>query len=142
VTGFATWSTSDASIATVDSVGFVTFVRAGRVAIRAAYQDTSNFIIWDGQPGGTRRYYRALSGRVRDAADNSIITAAEVRIIDGPNRGRFTSTGTDGAYQLYDLELGTFTVRFLKGGYVTRDLTYTITGDKFNGLDASLTRSP
>jgi hypothetical protein len=43
VTGFSAWSTSDSSIATVDTVGFVTVVRAGNVAIRAVYRDLEGY---------------------------------------------------------------------------------------------------
>ena len=43
VTGFSTWSTSDTTIATVDTTGFVTVVRAGNVAIRATYRDLEGF---------------------------------------------------------------------------------------------------
>jgi hypothetical protein len=45
VTGFSTWSTSDTTIATVDSTGFVTVVRAGNVAIRAVYRDLEGFAL-------------------------------------------------------------------------------------------------
>jgi hypothetical protein len=43
VTGFSTWSTSDTTIATVDTTGLVTVVRAGNVAIRATYRDLEGF---------------------------------------------------------------------------------------------------
>ena len=38
VSGFATWSTSDPSIATVGPTGFVTPLRRGEVAVRAVYR--------------------------------------------------------------------------------------------------------
>lgn len=43
VTGLATWSTSDSTIATVKSTGVVTVRRAGEVSIRAAYQGGTGF---------------------------------------------------------------------------------------------------
>lgn len=43
VTGFSTWSTSDSTIATVDTTGYVTVARAGNVAIRATYRDLEGF---------------------------------------------------------------------------------------------------
>ena len=55
VTGLATWSTSDTSIATVDSVGFVKVVRAGNVVIRASYRGVDGFIPLEVVPGGLRR---------------------------------------------------------------------------------------
>jgi hypothetical protein len=141
VTGLATWSTSDSSIATVNSVGFVTVLRSGRVAIRATYQNASGFVTLDVEPGGLRRYYRALSGWVRDAAGEALLGGVNVRIVSGPNAGRSAVTGSDGAYQLYDLEVGTFRVQFSRPGYTTAEETFVLTGDKFNSLDVFLTRS-
>jgi hypothetical protein len=43
VTGFSTWSTSDSTIATVDTTGYVTVARAGNVAIRAVYRDLEGY---------------------------------------------------------------------------------------------------
>jgi Big-like domain-containing protein len=43
VTGFSTWSTSDRTIATVDTTGYVTVAREGNVAIRATYRDLEGF---------------------------------------------------------------------------------------------------
>jgi len=50
VSGFATWSTSDTSIATVDTTGYVTVIRAGNVAIRAVYRDIEGFSTLNAQP--------------------------------------------------------------------------------------------
>ena len=141
VTGLATWSTSDPSVATVTSVGFVTVLRDASVAIRVSYKGAEQFITMDVQTGGQRRYYRALSGFVRDGLDGPKLSGVSVQILDGPNANRTTITGADGAYQLYDLELGTFSVRFTKQGYSSVTLTFTITGDKFNDLSVSLTRA-
>jgi Carboxypeptidase regulatory-like domain len=141
VTGLATWTTSDANAATINSVGFVTVLRDATVSIRASYRGAEGFLIMDLQAGGQRRYYRALSGFVTDTQDSSKISGVTVQITDGPNVNRSTTTGADGAYQLYDLELGTFTVRFTKSGYASLTRTFTITGDKFNDLSVSLTRA-
>jgi len=140
VTGLATWSTSDTSIATTNSVGFVTVIRAGEVAIRAKYGETAGFLVMQVEPGGSRRYYRALSGWVRDAQTEAKLSGVRVEIIDGTNAGRTTVTGGDGAYQLYDLEPGAFTVRFAKAGYVTTEHGFNLPGDGFNSLDARLAR--
>jgi Carboxypeptidase regulatory-like domain/Bacterial Ig-like domain (group 2) len=141
VTGLATWSTSDSSVATIDSVGFVTVLRAGNVAIRATYRGVDGFLTMPLEAGGLRRYYRAVSGFVTDSQDGSKIAGVTVRILDGPNANRTTTTGSDGAYQLYDLELGTFTMRFSRSGYATVDRPFTLTGDKFNDASATLVRS-
>ena len=141
VTGLATWSTSDPTVATVNSVGFVTVLRDASVAIRVSYRGAEQFITMDIQTGGQRRYYRALSGFVRDGQDGPKLSGVSVQILDGPNANRTTITGADGAYQLYDVELGTFSVRFTKQGYSSVTVTFTITGDKFNDLSVSLTRA-
>jgi hypothetical protein len=140
VTGFATWSTSDNSIAIVNSVGFVTVLTAGDVAIRAVYRDASGVTTMRVQPGGLRRYYRALSGWATDALTNTKLGDVTVRILDGTNAGRTTATGADGAYHLYDLEPQTFTIRFTKTGYTAAERTFTLPGDRFVSLDVALTR--
>jgi Carboxypeptidase regulatory-like domain len=142
VTGLATWSASDANIATVNSVGFVTVLRAGSVAIRAKYRDAETFLTMDVAPGGLRRYYRAVSGFVTNSQDRSKIAGVMVTILDGANASRRTTTGIDGAYQFYDLEVGTFTVRFSRNGYTTLDQPFVLTGDKFNDLSVTLVKSP
>jgi Carboxypeptidase regulatory-like domain len=142
VTGFATWSTSDTNIATVNSVGFVTVLQDGQVAIRASYQGESTFLIMQVQAGGLRRYYRALSGWVVDAETETKLAGVSVAFVAGVNVGRTTQTGTDGAYQIYDLQPGTFTVRFSKAGYRSADYPFTLPGDRLVSLDARLTRSP
>ena len=141
VTGLATWSTSDAGIATVNSVGFVTAHRRGEVSVRAAYGGADGFMVLQVVPGGLRQYYRALSGWVRESAGEARIPGVTVSIVDGPNAGRSTVTGPDGAYQLYDLEIGTFRVRFSRPGYVTVERTFVLTGESFNSLDVFLIRS-
>ena len=55
VTGFSTWSSSDTTIATVDSTGFVTVARAGNVAIRATYRDLEGFATLNAQVRGPTR---------------------------------------------------------------------------------------
>lgn len=142
VTGLATWSTSDTNIATVNSVGFVTVLQDGQVAIRASYKSESTFLTMTVEAGGLRRYYRALSGWVVDAETETKIAGVTVTFLAGANAGRVGQTGTDGAYQIYDLQPGTFTVRFSKAGYRSADYAFTLPGDRFVSLDARLTRSP
>ena len=142
VTGLANWSTSDTNIATVNSVGFVTVLRDGQVAIRASYQGETTFLIMQVEAGGLRQYYRALSGWVVDAETETKLAGVSVVFVAGANVGRTTQTGTDGAYQIYDLQPGTFTVRFSKAGYASADYAFTLPGDRIVGLDARLTRSP
>lgn len=138
VSGLASWTTSDTSIARVTSVGFVTVLRAGQAAIRASYQGTAGFLTMDLRPGGSRVDFRTLSGWVIDSRDKSKIPGVAVRIIGGPNAGRTTTTGADGAYQLYDLEPGALTVVFSKPGFATVSFLYSLPGDRFVSLDATM----
>ena len=142
VTGLATWSTSDTNVATVNSVGFVTVLRDGQVAIRASYQGESTFLTMTVEAGGLRKYYRALSGWVVDAETETKLAGVSVAFVAGSNVGRTAQTGPDGAYQIYDLQPGTFTLRFSKAGYRSADYPFTLPGDRLVSLDARLTRSP
>ena len=141
VTGLATWSTSDTAMATVNSVGFVTVLKSGDVAVRAEYAGMAGFITMTVAPGGLRKDYRTLSGWVLDAQTDAKLGGVRVDIVSGPNAGRTTVTGQEGAYQLYDLETGTFTVRFTKSGYLSTERSYNLPGDRFNSLDARLSRA-
>lgn len=142
VTGFTTWSTSDTAIATVNSVGFVTVLRDGQVAIRASYEGESNFLNMTVEAGGTRRYFRALSGWVLDAETEKKLGGVSVAFVAGENAGRTGETGPEGAYQIYDLQPGSFTIRFSKAGYSSADYFFTLPGDRIVSLDARLRRLP
>jgi hypothetical protein len=142
ITGLVKWSTSDPKIATVNSVGFVTALASGDVAIRVNYNGEDNFLPMTVRPGGANYYFKALSGWTTDASNGTKIPGVDVRILDGPNANRMTSSGPDGAYQMYELAIGTFTVRFSKAGYLTLDRTAFLSGDNFTGLDAQLMRAP
>ena len=141
ITGLSSWSTSDSTIATVNSVGFVTVHQKGDVAVRARYQDVEGFITIHGVvPGGVSYYYRSLSGSVRDRQTNFTLPGATVLVLDGANSGRTTTVRTDGAYEMDELQPGTFTVRFSFSGYATTDLQATLPGDRLTSLDATLSR--
>jgi hypothetical protein len=111
------------------------------VSVRATYQDLEGFEILRAEPGGMSYYHRALSGWVRDARDNTTIAGVSVQVLDGPNTGRTVTTGSDGAYQMYELQPGTFTVRFSRAGYVTTERPMALPGDRLVSLDATLARS-
>ena len=70
------------------------------------------------------------------------IPGVTVQILDSPNTNRTATTGTDGAYQMYDLQVGTFTMQFSKAGYVTLNRSFTLTGDRFNDASVTLVKSP
>ena len=142
ITSLVTWSTSDPKIATVNSLGFVTVLKSGDVVIRMRYNGEDNFIPLTVRPGGANYYFKALSGWTTDARDGTKIPGVNVLVLDGPNANRMATSGQDGAYQMYELQLGTFTVRFSKPGYVTVNRTAFLSGDKFTGLDVQLEQLP
>ena len=86
--------------------------------------------------------YFAVSGFATDSQDATKIPGVTVRILDGPNTNRTATTGTDGSYQMFDLQVGTFTMQFSKAGYVTLNRSFTLTGDTFNDASATLVKSP
>ena len=139
VTGLATWSTSDPAIATVNSVGFVTALQSGDVAIRTSYHGAETFVALTVRPGGANYYFTALSGWITDSRNGTKIGGVTVRVLDGPNTNRTVTGGADGAYQMYELEPGTFTVQFSKAGYMTSTLGAFLPGDRFVSLDAVMT---
>ena len=142
ITRLVAWSTSDPKIATINSLGFVTALASGDVAIRMRYNDEDNFVPLTVRPGGANYYFKALSGWTTDASDGTKIPGVNVLVLDGPNANRAATSGADGAYQMYELQLGTFKVRFSKPGYATVDRTAFLSGDKFTSLDAQLQRLP
>lgn len=70
----------------------------------------------------------SLSGRVVSTTGASPIVGAAVAIVDGPNGGRQTTTGTDGLYMLSDLQPGNANVSATAAGYQERRAGVTITG--------------
>jgi hypothetical protein len=42
--------------------------------------------------------------------------------------------------QLYDLQPGSFVVRFTRSGYATADRAFTLPGNRFNALDVNVTK--
>ena len=140
VTGLSTWSSSDTSIATVNSVGMVNVLRTGDVAIRATYRGVDGFQSFRAEPGGYRAYFRTLSGFVKDAQDGSRLEGVTVLIYAGVNGGRTTTTGRDGVYRFDNLDPGVFSMRFSKPGYASADRAFSLSGDSFNSLDVNLVR--
>lgn len=128
VTGLATWTTSDATIATVGSTGIVSAHRSGEVAIRAAYRGVDGWVAVWAEPGeGLRGTHRTIWCEVTDGQGNRV-EGVRAEILDGANRGRVAITSSNGAFIMTDLLDGRFTVRFSKPGYVTADSFWLIPG--------------
>jgi hypothetical protein len=127
VTGLATWSTSDSTIATVNSTGLVTARRAGEVSIRAAYQGgTGSRQVWAVPGQGLHGISRSLAGVVLSI--NGPLPGVVMQILNGANAGRTTTTSSDGRFNMTGLQDGQFTIRLSKPGYMTAEYVWSIPG--------------
>jgi competence protein ComEC len=82
----------------------------------------------------------SLSGVVQDAADSSRLSGVAVRITDGANSSRSTTTDNTGAYSLSSLQQSGFTVSFSKSGYTSANRGVTLTQN--TTLSLALSRIP
>ena len=108
VSGLATWSTSDTTIATINSTGLVTALRSGEVAIRVATRTAPRFK-WCGlfpirafmePPGPSRAGCSAWW----------LLPGVLMEILNGPNAGRAMTTSADGRFYMTDLHDGPFMI--------------------------------
>ena len=148
VTGFADWSTSDPSIATVDTVGWVTIRGSGTIAIRAMFRGQLAFETLPVAPREAPIQIRTFWGSITDAQSHAPLSGVTMQILDGPNAGRIAVTGPDGGYRMDDMGLThtktvfSFRVLFSKPGYIAIERVFTMTTNQFNELSLSLTKVP
>ncbi len=114
VTTQATWSSSDANIATVSN-GLVTSVGTGTVTITATFKNVSGstrVII-------TRPPTYTLSGLVTESVPHTstAIVGVRLEVADGANKGKYALTDATGKYQIADVQTATFSVRATMAGY-------------------------
>lgn len=127
VTGLARWSTSSPAIATVTSTGLVTAVGTGEVSIQATYQGVSGYaIVWATPGQGLSGTSRNLEGTVLSL--EGPLAGVLMEILNGPNAGRRTTTSASGYFSMTDLQIGQFSIRLSKSGYVTATYTWSIPG--------------
>mgnify|MGYP003576593569 CR=1 FL=1 len=80
-----------------------------------------------------------LTGTVADAATSARVAGATVRILDGVNIGRSTTTNASGEYRFENLETGHANLAVTAAGYSESRLDVFIDGK--NALNFTLTRS-
>jgi len=80
-----------------------------------------------------------LSGTIQDGTSSAALTEVGVRISDGANANRSTTTNGSGAYSLSSLASGTFTVAFSKSGYTTVSRAVALTQNTTLSLSLSRT---
>jgi len=124
VTAQAAWQSSSSAVATVSSAGLVTAAGSGDADIRATYQSqTGTMHITVAAPTFT------LLGVVSQTGSSTPVQGAAVRVLDGPDTGRATSTDDNGFYNIGGLRGGSFTLEALKTGYVLTEKSVTLTSD-------------
>jgi hypothetical protein len=82
----------------------------------------------------------ALTGSVRDATDNAVVSDVMVQIANGPDIEKFTTTDGTGNFALTGLKVGAFVVRFSRSGFENLDRTVSASQD--TRLDVQLRRGP
>ena len=80
-----------------------------------------------------------LTGTIQDATGGAGLADVAVRISEGTNANRSTTTNTAGAYSLSTLSAGTFTVAFSKSGYSSATRTVALTASSTLSLSLSRT---
>ena len=138
VTTQATWSSSDASIATAGSSGMVTGVGAGEADITATYQGVagkSHVTIARPQPQTF-----TLMGVITDGSTRGGIEGARLEVLSGLNAGKIASTDGTGTYTMRDLVADSFRMRASADGYDSGEQGITIPANP--RADFTLQRTP
>lgn len=134
VSAAATWSTSNAAVATVNGGGVVTGVTSGPVEIRAVYGGVTGSLAITVTPPQLSR----MTGTILDAATRSPLAGATISIQTRTVTRSGVSDPT-GRYTISDLDDGPATVAVTAAGYSPSTTSLTISGDR--NLDFQLTRS-
>jgi CarboxypepD_reg-like domain/Bacterial Ig-like domain (group 2) len=118
VTSLATWQSSAASVATVNSAGVVAALAAGETDITATYQTTSGKMHLVLVPATV-----TLSGTVTEATSGALL--AGIVVAGG---GRSTTTDANGRYSM-TVSAGAIGLVASGSGYVTTEKILTVTAD-------------
>jgi carboxypeptidase family protein len=137
VTSKVTWASSNEATAAVRGAE-LTLVGAGACEIRASLEQVSVSTPVSVEPRPPGR--STLSGMVSDSVSKRALASAMVRVVNGPDAGRETTTDENGFYSLAALLQGSFTVRVTRGGYEMAEAVTTLSGDLH--LDLSLRPLP
>ena len=84
----------------------------------------------------------SLLGSVTESGEAKPITNATVRVQDGPNAGRTTTTDSNGAYTLLGLDQAGFTVVVTAPGYVEKAEGVSLTADRTLHFELSRSSEP
>ena len=136
VTTSANWSSTNTSLATVNSSGIVTGVGVGSVEISATFQNVRGASTISVLAAPTF----SVNGVVTDATSRGILPNILIGISGGTNVGASTRTDGQGRYTLAGLRAGTMTVSASAVSYQTVDQAITLSGSR--SLDFVLPRVP
>jgi hypothetical protein len=131
----AAWQSSATNVATVSTSGVVFGVSAGDTEIRATYQTFIGVLRITLVPLPTF----TLTGIVQ-GANFSPVSGATVRVLDGPDVGRSSTSDMNGRWTLIGLRAGAFRIEISRVGFVTITRTVSLSGDQAS--DTSLSVAP
>ena len=127
VTSAALWASSNAAVATVSSTGVVAVLGNGEVEFRATYQSMTGSLRMLVAQQPALKY--ALSGIVREAATNKVLTGARIVVAEGPDAGQFAVSDQAGSFTFPALSPGNVRLDATKDGYdALRVPTVAVTG--------------
>lgn len=128
VSAQSSWSSSDATVATVDQTGMVTAVAEGNVNIHAAFRGAADSIYRNVTP---LLFFKAAGTVSETPPAFSAVPNARVEIAAGSNVGMVVTTDSSGNFSLGTLRGDDYTLRVTRAGYqdltqkvsLTRDIT-------------------
>ena len=126
-TAQATWSTSNASVATVNSAGLVTGVGAGEADITATYQSTTGRLHVTIASQAVATF--TVSGSVSDGTSGGMLPNITIQITDSGGVSRSAVTGSTGAFSIGGLPAGSATLTASAVSYQTTTRTLAIAAD-------------
>jgi len=127
VTSQAAWTSSNASVATVNSAGVVTAVGAGEADITATYQTVAGRSHVAIARPALLNY--AITGTVTDGTSGGILPNITVQATDSAGNVKSAVTLSTGAYSIVGLVAGPLTITASAISYQTTRLAITLTGD-------------
>ena len=126
VTAQSVWTSSNATIATVDATGKVTAVKDGGVSIRATFRGATDSEYHNVTP---LLFFKAAGAVLEAPPGFSGIGGARVEIMVGTNAGAFQMTDGSGSFDFGPMKGGNYTLKISRDGYVADTKTVALTRD-------------
>jgi len=130
VTNQAGWQSTNTSVATVSTTGFVTAVTAGEADIRATYQSVTGTahmtVSAPAPPSPPPPSTFSVCGTVKEDSGSAPVPSAAVSVKD---TNFSSSSDSTGHYCVAGLSSGRFTLRASKSGYDIAEVTVNVNGN-------------